>query len=88
MHIRSIWITPLLLLAIAHAQTNQNIANTSSAAASDEIAGHGARQVLDASLDTDWESSGSPANPSWIVLSWKDPVPIRELVIHRWTFSP
>ena len=84
MNFRWIWITPLLLLALAHAQNNQNIANTSSVAASDEATGHSARQVLDASLDTDWESSGSLANPSWIVLSWKDPVAIRELVIHRW----
>ena len=81
---RSIWITPVLLLALAHAQNNQNIANISSVAASDEAIGHSAKQAVDASLNTDWESSGSPANPSWIVLSWKDPVVIRELVIHRW----
>ena len=82
--IRSIWITPLLLLALAHAQNNQNIANTSSVTASDEAIGHAAKQAVDASVDTDWESSGSPDNPSWIVLTWKDPMTIRELVIHRW----
>ena len=52
--------------------------------ASDEAIGHAAKQAVDASVDTDWESSGSPDNPSWIVLTWKDPMTIRELVIHRW----
>lgn len=84
MKFRLIWITTLLVVALAHAQNNPNIANTSSVTASDEVIGHAARQGVDASLDTDWESSGSSANPSWIVLSWKDPVVIREFVIHRW----
>jgi hypothetical protein len=84
MNFRSVWITPLLLVCLVHGQNNPNIANASSVASSDEAIDQPAKQAVDGSLDTDWESSGSPENPAWIILSWKHAVAVRELVIHRW----
>lgn len=80
------WISilPLLLLTFSQAQNNPNIAPRASVFASDEAINHPAKQAIDGSLDTDWESAGSPATPSWIALSWKNSVPIREVVIRRW----
>ena len=67
---RWLWITPLMWGVFAHAQNNPNIARNASATASDESIGHFAQLAVDGWLDSDWESSGSAGNPSWIELSW------------------
>ena len=74
----------IFCVAFARAQENPDIARDARVTSSDETIDHPAKMAVDGSNDTEWEASGSPEAPSWIVLSWKNPVTIRELVIHRW----
>jgi beta-galactosidase len=69
----------------ADGQTQKNLsAETAYVRASDEAAGHQARNASDGSPDSYWECSGSGAAPCWIEFGWKDPVSIRELVVRRY----
>ncbi len=79
-----IGILPLVLLTFANAQNNPNIARDAAVVASGQTIENPAQQAIDGSVDTEWRAAGSPSSPAWIELSWKTPVPIREIVMRRW----
>ncbi len=72
----------LLLPGVLVAQYNLAL-QASGVQASDEVAGHAAKQTIDGSMHTYWESTGTKVSPAWIEISWKDPITICDLVIQR-----
>ena len=58
----------IFCVAFARAQENPDIARDARVTSSDETIDHPAKMAVDGSNDTEWEASGSPEAPSWIVL--------------------
>ena len=74
----------MFLLSIAVLAQDNVARRASGVEASDQSPTHSPRLAIDGSADTYWEVSGSNSSPSWIEISWKDPVPIREIVLRRY----
>src|SRR5437868_4698499 len=77
-------LSVLILVTAFRAFGQENMAARATVEASDEAANHEPRMAVDASTETYWESEGTNNSPAWIEFSWKDAIPVRELVIRRY----
>ncbi|HEX4488159.1 MAG TPA: glycoside hydrolase family 2 TIM barrel-domain containing protein [Terriglobales bacterium] len=78
----------LFLLSSIGSNAQDNVAPMAAVEASDEAANRGPQMVIDKSTETYWESAGTANSPSWIQFSWKDAIPVRELVLRRYEAEP